>query len=87
MFLNCGKARFSACLGRGSSGLGCVLTRTETLLELIDRYPVVTLDSHSKAGCVREARQRAIEAWAANITLEPTRMEKACQKGTEAAGA
>lgn len=64
-----------------------MLTRTEGLLEPIHRYPVVALDSHSKARCLREARQRADEAWAADITLEPTRMEKACQKGTEAAGA
>lgn len=64
-----------------------MLTRTETLLELIDRYPVVTLDSHSKAGCMKEARRRADEAWAIDITLEPTKMEKACQKGREAAGA
>lgn len=58
-----------------------MLTRTEALLEPIDRYPVVALDSHSKAGCMREVRQRADEAWAADNTLEPTKVEKVCQKG------
>lgn len=36
---------------------------------------------------MREARQRTDGAWAAGITLESTRMEKACQKGTEVAEA
>lgn len=40
MVLNCGEARFSACLGAGSSGQAYVLTRTEASLEPIDRYPV-----------------------------------------------